>query len=232
MSNAANKQATREEEMAFLALEEVLGVDIELADAGAGDKKPDGKWIYPESEGRYGIVEITSPPADDLMKEWAAAKREGRPQSESGSVDTRFGELHQVCAELLAQAWGKDNLNKLLAHEADERHLFLFARGHDVGDYFCRLSDSYHDGGEYVEDLVLPDGISDVWFRGRASRDCQDLNGVTQVWLARFQQGSGWHRYVVSMEERQLPAPSRGITDDRVSEGWRQPKNRTGSGHR
>ena len=86
MSNAASAQATREEELAFLVMEEILGVDIRLADAGAGNKMPDGTWVYPDGQGRRGIVEITSPPAAVLMKEWAAAKREGRPQSESGSI--------------------------------------------------------------------------------------------------------------------------------------------------
>ena len=65
------------------------------------------------------------------MKEWAAAKREGRPQSESGSVPTRFGELAQVCTEMLATDWSRANFDKLVAQPADERHLFLFGRGHD-----------------------------------------------------------------------------------------------------
>jgi hypothetical protein len=45
MSNVAGATTSREEEIAFLALEQVLGVDIKLADAGAGDKKPDGSWV-------------------------------------------------------------------------------------------------------------------------------------------------------------------------------------------
>lgn len=228
MSNAAGAQASREEEIALLAMEEVLGVEIQLADAGAGNKMPDGTWVYPDGEGRRGIVEITSPPASSLMKEWAAAKREGRPQTESGSVPAMLGELAQVCTEMLAQDWAHENFDKLLAQPADERHLFLFARGHDVGGYFYRLSDTYEDApAEHVEDLGLPAGISDVWFRGRASRDRQDRQGSSSLWLARFQAGVGWHRYVVSMEEQQLPSPNLGITDDSVPEGWRQPKDRT-----
>ncbi|NHA01686.1 hypothetical protein G5V59_23410 [Nocardioides sp. W3-2-3] len=104
----------------------------------------------------------------------------------------------------------------------------MFARGHDVGGYFYRLSDTYEGApAEHVEDLVLPPGISDVWFRGRASRDREDRQGLSSVWLARFQAGVGWHRYVVSMEEQQLPSPSRGIADDSAPEGWRQPKGRS-----
>ena len=79
MSNATGAQASREEEIAFLAMEEVLGVDIRLADAGGGNKMPDGTWVYPDGQGRRGIVEITSPPAASPDEGWAAAKREGRP---------------------------------------------------------------------------------------------------------------------------------------------------------
>lgn len=230
MSNAAGAKAKREEEIAFLAMEQVLGGEIELADAGAGNKKPDGCWTYSSDDGQVcrGIVEVTSPPAKSLMATWAAAKREGQPQSESGSIPTRFGELVQVCTELLAEDWAKDNLDKLIAEPADERHLFLFARGHDVGHYFYRLSDSYDDGTvENVDDLVLPAGVSDVWFRGRSTRDHDQPLGATKIWLARFQASSGWHRYVVSIEERQLPSPNPSIADDSVPEGWRRPKDRT-----
>ena len=233
MSNAAGAQAKREEEIAFLAMEQVLGNEIELADAGAGNKKPDGSWAYSSDDGqaRRGIVEVTSPPATDLMRTWAVAKREGQPQSESGSIPTRFGELAQVCTELLAENWAKDNLDKLLAEAADERHLFLFARGHDAGHYFYRLSDSYDDGTvEPVDDLVLPEGISDVWFRGRSQRDGDQPLGATKLWLARFQASSGWHRYVVSIEEQHLPSPNPSIANDSVPEGWRRPKDRTVAG--
>lgn len=228
MSNAAGAQANREEEIAFLAMEEVLGVDIRLADAGAGNRMPDGTWLSSDGQVRHGIVEITSPPAAVLMKEWAAGKREGRPQSESGSVPTRFGELAQVCTEMLATDWARENLDKLVAQPADERHLFLFGRGHDVKHYFYRLSDTYDDApAEHVEDLELPEGISDVWFRGRARRDPEDRQGSTKVWLARFQAEVGWHRYVVNIEEQHLPSPNAGIVDDPVHGDWRQPKDRS-----
>ncbi|NHA01687.1 hypothetical protein G5V59_23415 [Nocardioides sp. W3-2-3] len=73
---------------------------------------PDGAWIYPEGGTRRGIVEITSPPAASLMSQWAAAKREGRPQTESGSVPARLGELAQVCTEMLEEDWAQENLDK------------------------------------------------------------------------------------------------------------------------
>lgn len=228
MSNAASAQANREEEIALLAMEEILRVDIRLADAGAGNKMPDGAWLYPDGQGRRGIVEITSPPDAVLMKEWAAAKREGRPQSESGSIPTRFGELAQVCTEMLATDWACENLEKLLAQPADERHLFLFGRGLDVQDYFYRLSDTFDDAqAEHVEDLELPEGISDVWFHGRARRGPEGRQGSTEVWLARFQAGVGWHRYAANIEEQKLPSPNAGMVDDPVPDGWREPKDRS-----
>ncbi|MFI7025749.1 hypothetical protein ACIBMZ_23840 [Micromonospora sp. NPDC049900] len=228
MSNVAGAKTSREEEIAFLALEQVLGVDIKLADAGAGNRKPDGSWVYPDEQRRRGIVEVTSPPATSLMREWARAKKAGRPQIESGSIALRWNELAQVCAEMLAEGWARDNLDKLRAHPADERHLFLFSRGHSGGaHYFYRLSDSYADGSiEHVDDIVLPPGISDVWFRGRARRDLGQPLGSAELWLARYQTGSGWHRYVVRIEEQQLPSPNPRISDDGVPVGWRILKDR------
>ncbi|MDG9675805.1 hypothetical protein [Micromonospora sp. DH14] len=229
MSNVAGAKASREEEIAFLALEQVLGVDISLADAGAGDKKPDGSWIYPGSQQRTGIVEVTSPPAAELMGRWARAKKKGRPQFESGSVPLRWNELTEVCAEMLAEDWARENIEKLVAQSADERHLFLFARSHkDGGHYFYRLSDSYDDGiTEHVDDLVLPMGISDVWFRGRAQRDLGQPHGLAELRLARFQAGVGWHRYVVWIEELHLPSVNRRIADDDVPADQRFPKDRS-----
>jgi hypothetical protein len=229
MSNVAGATTSREEEIAFLTLEQVLGVDIKLADAGAGDKKPDGSWVYSDESKRHGIVEVTSPPATNLMREWARAKKAGRPQTESGSIALRWNELAQVCAEMLAEDWARENLDKLLANPADERHLFLFSRRHtEGGHYFYRLSDSYADGStEHVDDLVLPNGISDVWFRGRARRELDQPLGPTEIWLARFQTGLGWCRYVVRIEERQLPSPNPRIADDGVPADWRRLKDRS-----
>ncbi|WBB91461.1 hypothetical protein [Verrucosispora sp. WMMC514] len=229
MSNVAGANASREEEIAFLAIEQVLGVDIKLADAGAGDKKPDGSWVYPGSQQRTAIVEVTSPPAAELMVKWARAKKEGRPQFESGSIPLRLNELAEVCAEMLAEDWARENIDKLLAQPADERHLFLFARLYkDGGHYFYRLSDSYGDGiTEHVDDLTLPMGISDVWFRGRAQRDLRQPNGRAQLRLARFQAKAGWRRYVVWIEELHLPSVNRRIADDEVPADQRLPRNRS-----
>ncbi|MDX3002671.1 hypothetical protein PWY87_13375 [Kribbella solani] len=48
-----------------------------------------------------------------------------------------------------------------------------------------------------------------------------------KLWLARFQVGTGWHRYVVRIEDHHLPSPTPGIADDSVPEGLRIPKDRT-----
>ena len=228
MSNAAGTNASREEEIAFLVMEQVLGVDIKLADAGDGDKMPDGTWGSLDGHERQGVVEITSPPATSLISEWARAKKEGRPQSEGGSIPVRWNELAQVWAEMVAEPWASENIGKLLARPADERHLFLFGRGHkEGGEYFYRLSGSYGDGAaEQFDDLDLPEGISDVWFRGRARRDLDKPLGTTELWVARFQAGAGWHRYVARIEEQQLPSPNPGIADDWAPKGWRRPKDR------
>jgi hypothetical protein len=161
------------------------------------------------------------------MTEWARAKKNDEPQTESGSIPLRWNDLAQVCTEILAEEWAIENIEKLLAQPADERHLFLFARGHkEGGHYFYRLTDSHDEGEvEQVDDLVLPDGITDVWFRGRASRDSgKDLD--TTILLARYQTGSGWHRYQSHMRELHLPPPSPGLADDRVPAGQRHPKDR------
>lgn len=226
VSNAAGATARREEEIAFLVMEDVLGVDIQLADAGAGNKKPDGVWTYAGGEGRRGIVEVTSPPDASLMAAWARAKRAGQAQTESGSTPLRWHELADVCTELLAEDWARENIDKLAAEAADERHLFLFTRSHRVGHYFYRLSDSYgDDAGESIDDLFLPGGITDVWFRGRATRE-RPL-GVAELRVARFSAGIGWCRYVVKIDEKRLPSPNPSIADDLVPAGWRDPKHRT-----
>lgn len=137
MSNSAGAKTRREEELAFLAMEQVLDVDIRLADAGGGSKMPDGSWDTPTGK---CIVEVTTPPATALMAEWARAKKEGRLQAESGCRPVRMNDLGAVCTELLGATWAIENITKLRAQPAEERHLFLFARSYDVGDYFYRLS--------------------------------------------------------------------------------------------
>jgi hypothetical protein len=127
VSNGPEARATREEEVAFLIIEAVLGVDIRLADAGGGNKTPDGAWVYPGANARPAIVEVTSPPDTKLMRTWAEAKRAGTSQSESGSAPARWNELAEVCMEILREPWALENIEKLTSHPAEERHLFLSA---------------------------------------------------------------------------------------------------------
>lgn len=192
-----------------------------------GNKKPDGAWVYPGDLDRSGVVEVTSPPDAELMGGWARAKKAGDgSQSESGSIPVRLNQLAQVCTELLAEAWARENTDKLLAQPADERHLFLFARSHRVGAYFYRLSDSSDDGAtEQIDEILLPEGITDVWFRGRARR--HEPSNSVDVWVSRFQAGFGWQRYVARIAERHLPPPNPDLVDDRVPADWRRPKDRT-----
>ena len=80
-NNARDTPARREEEIAFLAVERVLGVRVALADAG-GAPVPDGRWV---ADGRVSVVEVTSPPSGEVMRAIAEATREGRPFVEAGS---------------------------------------------------------------------------------------------------------------------------------------------------
>jgi hypothetical protein len=225
MSNAAGAKASREEEIAFLIMEDVLGVDIQLADAGAGNKKPDGIWVSVGTKGHRGIVEITSPPDEKLLRKWAQAKRDGQPQSESGSMPLRLNELDQVCTGLLAEDWARGNIAKLQEEPAAERHLFLFGRSHKIQSYFYRLSDEADSSrAEPAGDLDLPKGLDSVWFRGRAARGPEW--GI-RIRVARFQMGSGWHRHTVDIDERHLPSPNPGIVVDKVPATLRTPKDRS-----
>lgn len=77
MSNQANAQPRREEEIAFISMEQAMGVRICLADIGGGQRKPDGEWVTPD--GSRAIVEVTGPDERELIGSWATSKREGRP---------------------------------------------------------------------------------------------------------------------------------------------------------
>lgn len=227
MSNAVGAKASREEEVAFLIMESVLGVDIHLADAGSGNNRPDGVWSIQSAKGNRGIVEITSPPDTELLKKWAQAKRDGESQSEGGFIPLRLNELDQVCSDLLSEDWAMENIAKLRAEPANERHLFLFGRSHRIESYFYRLSDQYDNlGVEPVDDLVLPEGLNSVWFRGRAQR-CDEWR--RRVWVARFLKGSGWHRHTVDIDERHLPSPNPSIAADKILSNIRSPKDRSQS---
>jgi hypothetical protein len=227
VSNQVGTKASREEEVALLAMERVLNVSITLGDAGGGNKMPDGAWTDPHGQGYRGIVEITSPPATELLREWARAKRAGEPQVERGSFPVRTNELAKVCTEMLTTPWAIDNFDKLLAQPADERHLFLFARRYEDATYFYRLSEPMLSGTEEgLGDLELPEGISDVWFRGRTLARISGTEPFRELRVARYQAASGWSSHAVRIDERQLPSPNPDIANDDAMNGLRHPKDR------
>lgn len=228
MSNPANKKQSREEELAFLCIEKVLGVEIELADAGSGEKTPDGRWKYPNEPGWQAVVEVTSPPATEFVREWVQRQKDGQLHKDESEQPLYFGRLHEKLAKMLGEAWAKDNFEKLIAQPANERHLFLVARKWSTSEYFARLSDTDAQGNaEYVGDIDLPQGITDIWFLGRGVRRKDRINEVAEVFLARFQAVSGWHRYRVTIDATLLPAPPHQIAEDDAPSDWRHPKDRT-----
>lgn len=230
MSNSNLAKATRGEEIAFLAMERIPGVNIELADAdagaGAGAKMPDDRWKRIPSEDQDCVVEVTSPPASHLTHERAHAKIYDSSHVETGSYAPRLNDISQVCAEMMHTVWAKENFCKFLAQPARERQLFLFARRHSDQSYFRRLSGEREGApDEDLQPIQFPHGTSDVWFRGQATR-VGGIQGLRLVKVARYQAASGWHSYEVNLQERELPAPARGIADDQVELGWRCPKDR------
>lgn len=225
MSNSANTTTSREEEIAFLTMEQILGVDIKLADSASGNSMPDGAWST--ADGR-GIVEVTSPPAKRQMAKWAKSKRANEPLSEGGAIPARINELADLFMESFELDWAAENFKKLQAQPAEQRHLFLFARTESAGSYYYRLSDEYESGPiEYVGNLDLPHGITDVWFQGRAQRHLGNQTWKMKIWIARFQVSAGWQRHVVEIDELALPSPNPGLADDPIASGRRNPKRRT-----
>jgi hypothetical protein len=125
--------------------------------------------------------------------------------------------------DLVTQTLARD-VEKLARANADERHLFLLGRTAPDHEYFARLSDEFDDGYEPVDGLVLPDGVTDVWFRGRAHAAPDKMSGFTMQ-VARFNRTQGWSRHEVAIAERAVPGPR--IVADQAPEGWRSPRSRT-----
>lgn len=196
---------------------QVLDAHVKLADAGGGNKRPDGQW---EKDGRSAVLEVTSPPAQESMKEFARATRCGQQHVESGNFPAHPDGVGPALTRLLREEWALDNIDKLNAIDADERHLYLLARTVEQREHFSYgLSDRYEDGDpEPVADLELPDGLTDVWFEGRAFRGDDRLDGFNCA-VARFNRDAGWSRHEVHVAERTLPAPD--VVDDPAPGGWR-----------
>lgn len=219
MNNPVGKKADRSEEIAFLVMEGVLGVQILLADADGKCGSVDGRW---EREDRVGVVEVTGPPAEEEMRNFAIAEHIGTQWMESGSANAYLGTLHKHLSDELAEPWAVANLDKLRRVDAHERHLYLIGRTVPVQEYYARLSDAYESGPmEEIGPLVLPEGITDVWFAGRGARGASKLEPVTQ-WVARYSRIAGWSTHSVTIDERRLPAPR--IGRDPAPGGWRLPQ--------
>lgn len=219
MSNPVGKKTDRSEEIAFLVMEGVLGAQIFLADADGKRGSVDGRW---ERGRRIGVVEITGPPAEVEMRDFAIAERAGTQWVESGSEEAHLGALHKYLSDELAEPWAVANLDKLRRVDAHERHLYLIGRTVPVQEFYARLSDTYESGPmEEIGPLVLPEGITDVRFAGRGVRGATKLEPITQ-WVARYNRIVGWSTHLVTIDERRLHAPR--IGRDPAPAGWRLPQ--------
>lgn len=219
MNNPVGKKTDRSEEIAFLVVEDVMGVQIYLADANGESGTVDGRW---ERNGRVGIVEVTGPPAVEEMSAFAEAERDGIRWMESGSGAVHLGTLAEHLSDELKLTWAVKNVRKLNQVEGDERHLYLIGRTILVQEYYARLSDEYETGPmERIGSLALPDGISDVWFAGRGTRGGSELSPFTQR-VARYNRILGWSCHEILLDEQVLPSPKIGA--DPAPEGWRLPQ--------
>lgn len=219
MNNPVGKKADRVEEIAFLIMEDVLGVRISIADANGTSGTVDGRW---ERGDGVGVVEVTGPPAETAMRNYANAIRVGERWLECGSSAAHLGVLAEHLSDELKQPWAAANIDKLKRVDARERHLYLIGRTIPDQEYYARLSDTYDLGPmESIAPLVLPDGISDVWFSGRGASGATKLDPFTQ-WVARYNQSTGWSKCAVTIDEQLLPAPTLG--PDLAPAGWRLPQ--------
>ncbi|QUB99632.1 hypothetical protein [Cellulosimicrobium cellulans] len=226
MNNYTGKKADRSEEIAFLVTEAVLGVRIELADANGTNGSVDGRWRQGD---HVGIIEVTGPPAEVEMRDYAIASRRGEPYMEVGSGDAHLGTLAEYLSAQLEEPWAVANIDKLRRTEADERHLYLIGRTFQVQEYYARLSDTYTGGPiENINRLAIPDEITAIWYPGRATRGAT-RDSPTIQWIARFDRSAGWSTHKVEIDERSLPAPPFG--KDRAPAGWRKAqRDRTSRG--
>lgn len=144
------------------------------------------------------------------MNDYATAVRKGVRWMESGSGASHLGRLAEYLSDELRQPWAATNIDKLNRIDAQERHLFLIGRTVLIRGYYARLSDTYQAGPiERIAGLVLPEGISDIWFSGRGARGATNLHPSTQ-WVARYNRLAGWSRHAVTIDEQLLPEPAIG----------------------
>lgn len=205
MSNKTGTQARREEEIAFLAIENILDVDIYLADSGGGNSKPDGGWRDPDND-FLNILEVTSPDETELMRNRFIAARDRKNYAESGVLGIDWGMLHENINEMLSEGWAVKNVEKLRMAEADRRHLYLHGRGMKYWDWFnrlCRWDPDFQD--EPLLPVDMPEGIDRIWFQAGSARKESGTEFTT--WVAWYDSDSGWGYEPVVIDERFLPSP-------------------------
>ncbi|WP_326503714.1 hypothetical protein [Rothia nasimurium] len=205
MSNKTGTQTRREEEIAFLAIENILDVDIYLADSGGGNSRPDGEWRDPAND-FLNILEVTSPDETELMRNMFIAARDGKNHIESGFLGSDWGMLHENINEMLSEGWVVKNVEKLRMAKADRRHLYLYGRGMKYRDWFnrlCRWEPDFQD--EPLLPVDIPKGIDRIWFQAGSAQ--KEPGAEFTTWVAWYDPDSGWGYKSIVIDERFLPSP-------------------------
>lgn len=212
MSNKTGAQASREEEIAFLCLEKILGVEIFLADSGSGNAQPDGCWKLSDAPDSWAYVEITSPDCTEVMRNLSIQRKDPTTREfgvvmEEGVFEYGNRSLAQCLSGMLKEEWALPNVKKLKSKQAQERHLYLIGRtiGQDLlfEDFRSLMSESRR--------IELPDGITDLWLEGLCFSAEKSERGVESfiVRFLRLNRYGGCSAHEVLIREEQLPAPKR-----------------------
>lgn len=202
MSNAPGTKASRHEAIEFAAVSHILQVDVQLGDDSGQNSVPDGKW---GAQNQRGVIDITALPDKRHMSSWAEANISGKAFIESGSKPLLYGKLHRWIQEFLEEEWALQNISKLTAQKANERHLYLHAYSARNQELLNRLSDIFIEvPQEPIGLFKLPGSINSVWFEGRAAR-VAGQPGRFVLNLARFSRENHWNRYEVILDDVKLP---------------------------
>lgn len=212
MSNKVGTQASREEEIAFLCLEKILGVEIFLADSGSGNAQPDGCWKLSDAPDSWAYVEITSPECSKKMRElneqWKKVRAgESTRVTDDGVIEfTGLSAAEQISA-MLREQWAEGNIKKLKAKEAEECHLYLIGRTIAQDLTFEDFRSLMYESTR----IELPDGITDLWLEGLCVSAEKSERGVESfiVRILHLNRYDGCSAHEVLIREEQLPAPKR-----------------------
>jgi hypothetical protein len=194
MSNPRGKPPTDTEAIAFAVVGQVLGVDVDHADADGTPSSVDGRWTYPD--GRRAALEVTAPEASKEIGERVRAERRGEQVFLNGTVE--LGNLSEQISSILAEPWAAPNIAKLRATGADETHLYLWGLGLRDDFLFATMSDLLPSVAP-----LLPDGLTDLWLDAWVFRDEGPIRNVTVV---HYNDALGWSTRHASYDESALPA--------------------------